>query len=172
MIAHRSIECTTHRSTNCSLIHCLHHPSLFQLLSDPSLAPLIAPPIAPWSTACITHRSFKIHVLHHPSLLLSHPGPSLVPPIASFITPWSTPCTTHRSLYCSLVHRLIKFGDDETQVNFHRPLFIFWILANFTSNAPPEGRVKLEFSKLSTNPLIECMRNRSTSYDKRNFTQQ
>ena len=29
---------------------------------------------------------------------------------------------------------------------------MFW--ANFTSNTPPEGRVKLEFSKPSTNPLV------------------
>ena len=62
------------------MIHCSHHPSLLLLLSDPSLAPSVAP----WSTARIVHCSFYFSLMHrsqNPSLLLlQHPSLFLLLP--------------------------------------------------------------------------------------------
>ena len=105
-----------HRSFNCSLIHrwpdpsllgfhpdpkinSLQHPLLLLLLSDPS----IAPSIAPWSTAYTIYRS-QINRLHHPTLILLVSGSSLEPCIAHSIAPWSIACSTHRSFNCSVIH--------------------------------------------------------------------
>ena len=65
----------------------------------------------------------------------------------------------HRSFDCSLVHRLIN---DEIRWRWnssklpHTTFSFFMIWANFTSNTPPEGRVKLEFSKPSEYSRITC----------------
>ena len=110
-----------HRSFNCSLIHrwpdpsllgfhpdpkinSLQYPLLLLLLSDPS----VAPSIAPWSTASTIYRS-QINRLHHPTLILlvslSHvslipllPDPSLAAPTVPSIAPWSIARSIHVSM--------------------------------------------------------------------------
>ena len=130
-VAPWSIARTIHRSFTCSPIHRLYHPSLLlslidssllHLLPDPSQVPSIAPSIAPWSIACINHRSFywslihrkyffscsQIHRVYHPTLLHLLTDPSHVPSIAPPLAHWSNACAIHRSKDFSMIHRLYQ----------------------------------------------------------------
>jgi hypothetical protein len=117
-----SIAWSTHRSSYCSLVHRLHHPSLFILHCNPSLAtsiapstlpdPPLAPSIAPWSIARTNHRSLKCSLtLIAPSILPDQP---LAPAVALSIDPWFTARTIHRfsitpwSITCTIQHSFFR----------------------------------------------------------------
>ncbi len=125
------------------MIHCSHHPSLLQLLSDPSFAPSVAPSIAPWSTTRIICRSFYCSLIHR--LQLPSHNPSLLlllfdPSVALSIAPRSI---AHRSFYCSLIHRLhhplllLMFADqplllllpDQPLTPYIAPPFALWSIS-------------------------------------------
>jgi hypothetical protein len=167
---HRSFHCPLiHRSFNCSLlslvasisssiiplIHCLHHPSLLQLLPPhPSLAASIAPSITPdrslvaYIASCIFYISLVTYIascIFYYTYIPFRMPPSLPEPVAHVyyiiyscrifsccsclsIAPLCTPCGIYRSFPDpSLIYSIIpSLVSIFISLNMHNTIYVRW----------------------------------------------